>query len=223
MNDIKKVLIVAICVVLVIAIAAGVSIGVMANTMNGLKDRVEELDQAYASDKAAMMAEIEAGATVTNVTVEGAKFTAGEAKYDVAIYSAEPTATITVVDCEFDGLNYAFWTSAAGFDSLIFDGCDFVNMASWAILNNTAMPGDMTVTNCTFKNCKEGLVKSLSGGSAYTFTFTNNTIVESAGHDGSDAKWFALPSVAGSTAVVSGNTKDGAAWTPDSTNGLVVE
>ena len=166
---------------------------------------------------------IEAGATVTNVTVEGAKFTAGEAKYDVAIHSAEPTATITVIDCEFDGLKYAFWTSAAGFDSLTFNGCDFVNMTGWAILNNTAMPGDMTVTNCTFKNCKDGLVKSLSGGSAYTFTFTNNTIVESAGHDNSDAKWFALPSVAGSTAVVSGNTKDGVAWTPDSTNGLVVE
>ncbi len=60
MNDIKKVLIVAISVVLVIAIVAGVSIGVMANTMNGLKDRVSELEQAHESEIAAMKAEIEA-------------------------------------------------------------------------------------------------------------------------------------------------------------------
>ena len=82
MNDMKKVLIVAISVVLVIAIAAGVSIGVMANTMNGLKDRVEELDQAYASDKAAMMAEIEAAKAANENLVTAADF---EAKLAAAI------------------------------------------------------------------------------------------------------------------------------------------
>ena len=82
MNDIKKVLIVAICVVLVIAIAAGVSIGVMANTMNGLKDRVEELDQAYASDVAAMKAEIEAAKAANENIVTAADF---EAKLAAAI------------------------------------------------------------------------------------------------------------------------------------------
>lgn len=82
MNDIKKVLIVAICVVLVIAIAAGVSIGVMANTMNGLKDRVEELDQAYASDVAAMKAEIEAAKAANENLVTAADF---EAKLAAAI------------------------------------------------------------------------------------------------------------------------------------------
>ena len=82
MNDMKKVLIVAISVVLVIAIAAGVSIGVMANTMNGLKDRVEELDQAYASDKAAMMAEIEAAKAADENLVTAADF---EAKLAAAL------------------------------------------------------------------------------------------------------------------------------------------
>ena len=82
MNDMKKVLIVAISVVLVIAIAAGVSIGVMANTMNGLKDRVEELDQAYASDKAAMMAEIEAAKAANENLVTAADF---EAKLAAAL------------------------------------------------------------------------------------------------------------------------------------------
>ena len=82
MNDMKKVLIVAISVVLVIAIAAGVSIGVMANTMNGLKDRVEELNQAYASDKAAMMAEIEAAKAANENLVTAADF---EAKLAAAI------------------------------------------------------------------------------------------------------------------------------------------
>lgn len=63
MNDIKKVLIAAICVVLVVAIAAGVSIGVLAGTVNGLKDTVAELQQAneaQASLNASMKAEIEA-------------------------------------------------------------------------------------------------------------------------------------------------------------------
>ena len=82
MNDMKKVLIVAISVVLVIAIAAGVSIGVMANTMNGLKDRVEELDQAYASDKAAMKAEIEAAKAANENLVTAADF---EAKLAAAL------------------------------------------------------------------------------------------------------------------------------------------
>ena len=82
MNDMKKVLIVAISVVLVIAIAAGVSIGVMANTMNGLKDKVAELDQAYASDMAAMKAEIEAAKAANENLVTAADF---EAKLAAAL------------------------------------------------------------------------------------------------------------------------------------------
>ena len=63
MNDIKKILIASICVVLAVAIAAGVSIGVLAGTVNGLKDTVAELRQANEAQEAlnaSMQAELDA-------------------------------------------------------------------------------------------------------------------------------------------------------------------
>ena len=63
MTDIKKILIASICVVLAVAIAAGVSIGVLAGTVNGLKDTVAELQQANDAQEAlnaSMKAELDA-------------------------------------------------------------------------------------------------------------------------------------------------------------------
>ncbi len=68
MNDVKKILIAAISVVLVVAIVAGVSIGVLAGTVNGMKDQIADLNQtveALQSENDAMKAEI-AEATANN-------------------------------------------------------------------------------------------------------------------------------------------------------------
>ena len=77
--------------------------------------------------------------------------------------------------------------------------------------------GDLTINNCAFTNTNGGLVKT--GAFDGTFTFTNNEIVKSVGHDGKDSKWFEVNASA-ATKGVSGNTKDGAEWTPGEAQGL---
>ena len=78
--------------------------------------------------------------------------------------------------------------------------------------------GDLTINGCTFNQCSDGLVKT-GAFNGSTFTFTNNTITASAGHDGKDSKWFEVNASA-STKVITGNTKDGADWTPGDAEGL---
>ena len=73
----------------------------------------------------------------------------------------------------------------------------------------------MTVNGCTFANC-DGLVKT--GTFSGIFTFTNNSLTNTNGHDGKDSKCFEVN--ANGTAVVAGNTKDGVEWIPASAQGL---
>jgi hypothetical protein len=84
--------------------------------------------------------------------------------------------------------------------------------------------GNGKITNflfddCTFTNCASGLCKfgnTTVAGS--TFTFTNNTVNASAGHDGKENEWFNVTS--DYVITLSGNTKDGADWAPGAAQGL---
>ena len=108
---------------------------------------------------------------------------------------------------------------AGGFASLVVEGCTFENINSWVIMPQYGYSGDLTVNNCTFNSVSDGLVKT--GALNGLFTFTNNTITNSAGHDGKDSKWFEVKASAnGGTVVIDGNTKDGVAWTPGVNQGL---
>ena len=75
---------------------------------------------------------------------------------------------------------------------------------------------ELTITNCTFDNCKGGIAKTLGSNANATVVFTDNTLTNCAGHDGKDAEWFTLKR----TATASGNTLDGAAWTPTAAQGF---
>ena len=108
--------------------------------------------------------------------------------------------------------------SAGGYKALTVEACTFNLIKSWAIMPQyNDYLGDLTVTGCDFVNCTGGLVKAGKFTTGHTFTFTNNTITNSSEHPAKN--WFTIDASAG-TAVVNGNTKDGAAWTPGTAEGL---
>lgn len=160
-------------------------------------------------------------AEIENLLIEGCTIVGDSKKNSYGIYGQNPNATIKVKKCNFSNLGYAIQAiSAGGYKALTVEECTFEGIISWAIMPQYgSYAGDLTITGCTFDNTKGGLVKSGALTADHTFTFTNNVITNSTGHDGKDSKWFEFNTSAG-TAVVSGNTKDGAAWTPGTAEGL---
>ena len=160
-------------------------------------------------------------AEIENLLIEGCTIVGDSKKNSYGIYGQNPNATITVKKCTFSNLGYAIQaTSGGGYENLTVEECTFEGMISWVIMPQYgSYAGDLTITGCTFDNTKGGLIKSGALTADHTFTFTNNVITNSTGHDGKDSKWFEFNTSAG-TAAVSGNTKDGAAWTPGTAEGL---
>lgn len=163
-------------------------------------------------------------AVVKDLVVENSKFTNTVNTPYGAIALTNSTAEITFKNCEFADTKYAVYgqTPAA---ELVFDGCTFEGATSWVVLLNgadaTSDGAKLTITNCTFVNCTGGIAKYLGStqpAGSYT-VFTNNTLVNCAGHDNSEAKWFTIPGAVANI-TVSGNTLNGAAWAPTTANGL---
>lgn len=164
---------------------------------------------------------IKAGAEVKNLTIADATFN-GAGGRSSAITCSEPTAEITMVNCVIDGPKYAVYASTP-VAQLTLQGCKLNNLSSWAILLNGSdtIGAQLTIDGCTFVNCNDGIAKYLGNTQpeGAKTVFTNNTLSGCAGHDGSDAKWFAIPGAA-DTITVAGNTLDGAAWEPGTAQGL---
>ena len=158
-------------------------------------------------------------AQIENLVLENCDFVGDGNKNSYGIYGQNPTANIVVKNSNFTNLGYCVQaTSGGGYESLTIENCVFEGIISWAILPQYGYNGDLTITGCTFNNTVGGLVKT-GAFNGSTFTFTNNTITNSVGHDGKDSKWFEVNASA-ATKVISGNTKDGADWTPASAEGL---
>ena len=158
-------------------------------------------------------------AQIDNLVLDGCSVVGTGAKAGRGIYGQNPNATIVVKNCVFENLGYPIYTMAAGgYKALTIENCTFNLIKSWAIMPQyNDYLGDLTVTGCTFENCTGGLVKAGKFTSGHTFAFTNNTITNSAEHPAKN--WFTIDTSA-ATAVVSGNVKDGAAWTPGTAEGL---
>ena len=160
---------------------------------------------------------IDANAQIKNLVVEGCTFTGTGAKAGRGISGDNNTATLTLKGCTFKDLGYPIyaWGSYAG---LTIEGCTFDNIKSWAIMPQSGFNGDLTVNGCKFVDCLGGgLIKAGTLTAGHTFTFTNNEVngCTIAG----DHNWFQFNASAG-TVVMSGNTKDDAAWTPGVAEGL---
>lgn len=158
-------------------------------------------------------------AQIENLVIENSDFIGDGNKNSYGVYGQNSNASIKIQNCKFLNLGYAIQAIAGGgYKSLVVDNCTFDNIISWAILPQYGYNGDLTINGCTFNNSKGGLVKT-GAFNGSTFTFTNNTITNSTGHDGNDSKWFDV-NASTATKIVAGNTVDGAAWNPAEAQGL---
>ena len=182
-------------------------------TLNGV-------DFVYDGSNANSGVVINGEAQIENLVLDGCSFVGTGAKAGRGIYGTNPNATITVKNCNFKDLGYPIYTMSnnGGYKALVVEECTFENIKSWAIMPQyNPYSGDLTVNKCAFVNCVGGLVRAGSFTAGHAFTFTNNTISNSAEH--SSKNWFQI-TIAEGTAVIENNTKDGAAWTPGSAEGI---
>jgi len=185
----------------------------------------EGLDTYHADSSSAYVdggvINIDAGAQVENLMIVGGTFEATGGRSCIVGIS-EPSAQVTISDCKINGSKYVVYGSNP-IDKLTVENCEISNIGSWAILMNAgdAVGANLTINNNTFDTCPDGIAKYLGSSqpAGATTVFTNNTLIDCKGHDGSDAKWFTIPADA-STITVSGNTLNGAAWTPGAAQGL---
>ena len=163
---------------------------------------------------------IDKDAQIDNLVLENCTISGMGTKAGHGLKGQNTSASIVLKGCTFKDMGYALWNSAAGgYKSLTIESCTFDNIQSWVIMPQYgSYTGDLTVTGCTFKDCKDGLIKSGALTTNHTFTFTNNTITN-CGIKSSNHNWFSFDVSAGNT-VISGNTRDGEAWTPGTADGL---
>ena len=153
-----------------------------------------------------------------DITFKNCTFAPNSGYYGVRVQ--ESTAELRFENCAFNGGKYAAYSSGAPIAKAEFVNCSFSNCSSWAIqFNGGGTTSEILVDGCTFDGANSGIVKVLSAPAENsTFTFTNNTITNSRGHDGKDAEWFWINSAFAITE--SGNTRDGAEWHPVAAEGL---
>lgn len=187
-------------------------------TIKGLDVEHVETSGAYVDGG---VINIDAGATVKNLVVEDANVKASGGRSSF-IGCSEPSAEITIDGGTIEGPKYLVYSSAP-IAKLTVEGATVKNISSWLVMMNAgdSVGAQLTISGNTFDNCAGGIAKYLGSSQPVgaATVFTNNTLTNCKGHDGSDAKWFAIPG-ATSTITVSGNTLDGAAWTPGTAQGL---
>ena len=187
-------------------------------TITGFDVTYEKSSVAYVDGG---LINIDAGASVKNLVIEDAIFN-GSGGRSSAIGVSEPSAEVTLKNCTISGTKYVAYASAP-FAKFELSGCTIEDVSSWVMIGNSgdSVGAEVIISGNTFDNCTGGIAKFL--GSALTdganIVFTNNTLTGCKGHDGADAKWFAIPGDA-EDITVSGNTLDGAAWTPGTAQGL---
>ena len=160
---------------------------------------------------------IDGNAQIDNLVVDGCTFTGTGAKAGRGLSGFNNNASIVLTNCTFEDLGYPIY-AWGGYKSLEIDACTFKNIKSWAVMPQSGFDGDLTVNNCKFVDCLGGgLVKAGTLTAGHTFTFTNNTITGCT--IAGDHNWFQFKVSAGTT-VISGNTMDGADWTPGTAEGL---
>lgn len=162
---------------------------------------------------------VDAAAVIDNLLIEDSTFTGSGYKSTCGIYGNNTAATLTVRNCSFSDMGYAFWTvSKGGYAALTIEGCTFTNLNSWVVLVQYGFLGDLTIDGCSFTTCVDGISKNGTFAADKTFTFTNNVVAaDCAGHDGNDSKWFDIKTA---NAVVTGNTLADAEWVPAAEQGI---
>ncbi|MBE6188074.1 MAG: hypothetical protein E7143_02995 [Rikenellaceae bacterium] len=162
---------------------------------------------------------LDANAQIDNLVIDGCTVVGTGAKAGRGLSGYNNNATIVIKNTTFKDLGYPIY-AWGGYKALTIENCTFENIKSWAVMPQSGFDGDLTVSGCNFVNCLGGgLVKAGKLTADHTFTFTNNTITGCT--IAGDHNWFQF-NVSAGTSVISGNTKDGAAWTPGAADGLTL-
>jgi hypothetical protein len=148
--------------------------------------------------------------TFRNTTITGE----ADVKERTAIASGNAGATLVLENCRFINVGRPIYDAYKGYKELIIRNCEFNNAStgsglSWAIAVYGSGEKKVTIDNCRFIGCKEGIMKT-QGTKISAFTFTNNTMTDCAPHD--PYGLFALNFTDDCVKSVSGNTADGAAF-----------
>lgn len=160
---------------------------------------------------------LDANAQIDNLVIDGCTVVGTGAKAGRGLSGYNNNATIVIKNTTFKDLGYPIY-AWGGYEALTIENCTFDNIKSWAVMPQSGFDGDLTVSGCNFVNCLGGgLVKAGTLTAGHTFTFTDNTITGCT--IAGDHNWFQF-NVSAGTAVISGNIKDGAAWTPGVADGL---
>lgn len=160
---------------------------------------------------------LDANAQIDNLVIDGCTVVGTGAKAGRGLSGYNNNATIVIKNSTFKDLGYPIY-AWGGYEALTIENCTFDNIKSWAVMPQSGFDGDLTVSGCNFVNCLGGgLVKAGTLTAGHTFTFTDNIITGCT--IAGDHNWFQF-NVSAGTAVISGNIKDGAAWTPGVAEGL---
>ena len=177
---------------------------------------IKEVQFTYTGATADCGVVINADAQIDNLVIENCTFTGKNTKAGRGLSGYNNNASIVIKNCTFEDMGYPIY-AWGGYDSLEINHCVFDNIKSWAIMPQSGFNGDLTITNCEFKNCVGGLLKGGTLTADHTFTFTGNNITGST--VSGDHNWFQFNATAG-TVILENNTKDNAAWTPGVSDGL---
>ena len=168
--------------------------------------------------------QVQKGATVENLVIKNSTFNVtGGRSAIVGSTNFEPTAEVTLSNCEITGPKYVVYTNTP-LAKVTVEDCEISNVSSWAVQMNSGdtVGTQVTITGNTFTDCNGGMAKWLGGGAVAeggSVVFTNNTLKSCVGHDGKDSKWFEIKPTADQL-TLAGNTLDGKTWTPGAAQGL---
>lgn len=148
--------------------------------------------------------------TFRNTTITGT----ADVKDLTAIASGNAEATLVLENCRFIDVGRPIYDAYAGYEEIIIRNCEFNNASngtglSWAIAVYGSGEKKVTIDNCRFIGCTQGIMKTQSTKIS-AFTFTNNTMTDCEPHD--PYGLFALNFTDDCVKTVSGNTADGAAF-----------
>jgi len=146
--------------------------------------------------------------TFRNTTITGT----ADVKERTAIASGNAGATLVLENCRFINVGRPIYDAYQGYKELIIRNCEFNNAStgrglSWAIAVYGSGDKKVTIDNCTFIGCTEGIMKT-QGTQISEFTFTNNTMINCEPHE--PYGLFSLAFTVDCVKTVSGNTFDGA-------------
>lgn len=168
--------------------------------------------------------QVQAGAEVENLVIKNSTFNVtGGRSAIVGGTNFEPTAEITLSNCEVNGPKYVVYTNTP-LAQVTVEDCEISNIGSWVVQMNggDTVGTQVTITGNNFTDCNGGMAKWLGGGAVAdggSVAFTNNTLKSCTGHDGKDSKWFEIKPTADQL-TLAGNTLDGKTWTPGTAQGL---